>query len=202
MERIHRFRQTDAWLYSVVLVSAAAALWGSLVLSVEAIELAVNPSASLTCNVNQAISCGTVGTSWQAHLLGFPNAYLGLVTEPVFIVVAVAALWGTRFPRTFMLGVQVLVTGALLFAYWLLTQSLFVIGALCPWCLLVMFATTITFVAVTHINVRDDNLFLPRKIQSALSTAIRLDLDLLATVLWLVLICVVIFAKYGTALFA
>lgn len=202
LERFHGFRQTNAWLYSVVLIASTLALVGSFVLSVEAIELAVDPYASLGCNINQTISCGAVGTSWQAAILGFPNAYIGLAVEPVFITVAVASLWGTTFPRTFMLGIQALVTGALIFAYWLLAQSLFVIGALCPWCLLVMFSTTFAFIAITHINVRDDNLFLPRKVQSALVTGIRLDLDALVTVLWVVAIVMVIVVKYGSALVA
>ncbi len=201
LDRFHAFRQTNAWLYSVLLIASALALLGSFVLSVEAIELAVNPYANLGCNINQAISCGTVGSSWQAKLLGFPNAYIGMVVEPIFVTVAVAALWGTRFPKAFMFGLQVLITGALIFAYWLLFQSLFVIGALCPWCLLVMFATTIAFTTLTHINVRDENLFLTSRMQSTLTTAIRLDLDALFTVLWLIAIAVVIVAKYGSALF-
>jgi uncharacterized membrane protein len=69
--------------------------------------LAKDPHANLSCNINSRISCGTVGISWQAHLLGFPNAFLGLLAEPVVITIAVASLAKVRFPRGFMLAAQV-----------------------------------------------------------------------------------------------
>jgi uncharacterized membrane protein len=96
-----------------------ASLVASFVLAVDAIALAKDPHADLGCNVNSVISCGTVGTSWQASLLGFPNAFLGLVFEPAVITICVASLAGVRFPRWFMLTAQAVYTIALLFAYWL-----------------------------------------------------------------------------------
>ncbi len=59
---------------------------------------------------------------------------------------------------------QVIYTIALLFAYWLFEQAMFEIGALCPWCLLVTLATTLVFFEMTYVNIRDDNLFLPRRV--------------------------------------
>src|SRR4029450_189110 len=120
-------------------------LLASLVLSIDAIRIAENPNVALSCNVNAVISCGTVATSWQASLLGFPNAFLGLIAEPVVITIAVASLGGVRFPRWFMVSAQVVYTIGVAFAYWLLYQSMFNIGALCPWCLLVTVCTTLCF---------------------------------------------------------
>src|SRR3954454_16454376 len=116
-----------------MLFSACLSLTASFVLSVDAMRLAADPGTTLSCNINAVISCGTVAASWQAHLLGFPNAFLGLVAEPVVITIAVASLGGVRFPRWFMFSAQVVYTIGVLFAYWLLYQSMFNIGALCPW---------------------------------------------------------------------
>jgi uncharacterized membrane protein len=201
LDRFHQFRQSDAWLYAVVMVAAGASLVASFVLSVDALVLAANPHAGLSCNINTVISCGAVGTSWQANLLGFPNAFLGLMTEPVLIAVAIAAFNGTRFTKGFMIGVEGLVFLALGFAYWLFFQSSFVIGALCPWCLSVTFSTTVMFAAITHVNIRDNNLFLPRKLQAAMETFLRLDLDLLVVVGWLAAMAALVVVKYGAALF-
>ena len=77
-----------------------------------------------------------------------------------------------------MASAQTIYTIALLFAYWLFEQAMFVIGALCPWCLLVTLATTLVFFEMTYVNIRDDNLFLPRRVQSALVAFVRSDLDL------------------------
>src|SRR5690349_14047742 len=102
-----------------MLLSSGLSLIASFVLSREAVTLAANPNATLSCDINAVISCGTVGTAWQSHVFGFPNAFLGLVAEPVVITLAVAGLAGVRFPRGFMFAAQVVYSLGLLFAYWL-----------------------------------------------------------------------------------
>lgn len=199
--QLNRIRHANAWIFSTMLISSCLSLIASFVLSVEAVTLAANPNADLSCDINSVISCGTVGSSWQSHLFGFPNAFLGLIAEPVVITVAVASLGGVRFPRWFMFAAQVVYTLGLIFAYWLLYQSMFHIGALCPWCLLVTVSTTLVFSTLTHVNIRDGNLFLPQPIQSALATAVRANLDLMIVVIWLLILILAILVKYGALLF-
>ena len=201
-ERVHRFRQSNGWIFGYMLFSSLISLTASFVLSVDALELARNPGADLACNINSVISCGTVGATWQANLLGFPNAYLGLIAEPVVITIAVASLAKVKFPRGFMLAPQIVYTIGLVFAYWLFYQSMFHINALCPWCLLVTLSTTLVFSSLTHVNIRDNNLFLPPRVQNALASGLRMGLDGLIVVLWLTFIVLAILLKYGAALFA
>lgn len=87
-----RTRHSHGTVWVVMLVSSLANLVASFVLALDAIKLAENPSADLRCNINAVLSCGTVGLSWQASVFGFPNAFLGLIAEPVVITIAVAAL--------------------------------------------------------------------------------------------------------------
>ena len=44
-------------------------------------------------------------------------------------------------------------TAGLVFAYWLLYEAYFNIGALCPWCLLVTITTTMVFASMTRVNI-------------------------------------------------
>lgn len=74
LERWHRLRQTDSWIFATMLFSACLSLIASFVLSVDAVALAANPDTALSCNINATISCGTVATSWQASVFGFPNS--------------------------------------------------------------------------------------------------------------------------------
>ena len=171
-------------------------------LSIDAVKLAADPAASLSCNINSVVSCGTVATSWQAKLLGFPNAFLGLIAEPVVITIAVASLGGVRFPRWFMFSAQVVYTIGFLFAYWLLYQSMFNIGALCPWCMLVTVSTTLVFFTLTHVNIRDGNLFLPPRTQAVLRDAVNAGFDAIVVTIWLLILTLVIVLKYGAQLFA
>jgi uncharacterized membrane protein len=185
-------RHTGAWLE--MLVSSLLGLLASFVLSVDALELARNPDADLSCNVSATISCGTVGTSWQASVFGFPNAFLGLMFEPVVIAVAVAGLARVRFPRWYLLGVQAVYTIAIAFAWWLFLQAYFVIGAMCPWCLLVTCTTLLVFTSMTRINIREGN-FGPR-VQRALEPALRYNVDISSTVLIIAGILAAVIVKY------
>lgn len=200
--RLSRIRHSNATVWVTMLAASVASLVAAFVLSVDALRLAEDPNADLGCNINTVISCGTVAGSWQSSVLGFPNAFLGLVTEPVVITVAVASLGGVRFPRWFMLAAQLVYTVGLAFAYWLFQQAMFDIGALCPWCLLVTLATTLVFFELTYVNIRDDNLFLGPRVQAALTAAVRSNLDLLLLVAWLLALVLAVVLRYGEALFA
>lgn len=200
LHRLNRIRHANGWIFGTMLVSSSLSLIASFVLSVEAITLAENPNAELSCDINTVISCGTVASSWQSQLFGFPNAFLGLVAEPVVITIAAASLGGVRFPRWFMFSAQVVYTLGLVFAYWLFYESMFHIGALCPWCLLVTVSTTLVFATLTHINIRDNNLFLPSPVQSALAAGIRANLDLVVVVIWMLVLILMIATKYGDQL--
>ena len=199
--RIHRLRHTNAWIFTTMLVSALLSLTASLVLSADAIVLAANPDATLACDISAAISCGTVGQAWQSSLLGFPNAFLGLMAEPVVITIAVASLGGVRFPRWFMVSAQAVYTIGVIFAYWLFYQSMFVIGALCPWCLLVTVSTTLVFTTLSHVNIRDGNLPLPPRVLAKARALIAADVDAIGVAAWLVFLAAAIIAAYGPSLF-
>lgn len=149
-------RHTGAFVE--MLISSLLSLTASLVLSIEAIRVAAEPEAKAFCDISATISCTAVAKQWQSSLLGFPNAFLGLIAEPVVITVAVAALGGVRFPRWFMLSAQGVYTIGFVFAYWLFYQSYFVIHRLCPWCLLVTATTTLVFLSMTRVNILDGNL--------------------------------------------
>ncbi|WP_236755480.1 vitamin K epoxide reductase family protein [Actinomyces radicidentis] len=137
-----------------MLVCGAIGLTASFVLSIEAWEGTSNEAASFACDINASFSCSAVARSWQATLLGFPNAFFGILFEAVVLTVTVALLLGARMPRSFMLLINVFYTVAIIFALWLFSQSFFVIHALCPWCLTITVTTTLVFAGLTRINIR------------------------------------------------
>lgn len=184
-----------------MLFSALCSITAAFVLSVDAVSLAANPEAELSCNINAVLSCGAVGVSWQASLFGFPNAFLGLVTEPVVITIAVACLSGVRFKRWFMFSAQVVYLLGLIFAYWLFWQSSFRIHALCPWCLLITLGTTLVFMTLLHVNIRDRNLYLSERAQARAESLVRMNIDLLVTFALLFTVIAIILLKYGATVF-
>jgi uncharacterized membrane protein len=185
------------WTWVEMLVSSFLSLTASLVLSIDAWRIAKDPGVQLSCNVSATLNCGKVAASWQSQLLGFPNAFLGLMFEPMVITVAIAALGGTIFRKGYLLTAQAIYVIAIAFAYWLFYQSYTNIGALCPWCLLVTFTTTTVFMTMTRINILDNNFGFSEPTHAALSRMLKLNIDS-ATVLiiWATIASLVIF-KYA-----
>jgi uncharacterized membrane protein len=185
-----------------MLVSSTLSLIASLVLSYDAVKLAGTPSSKLSCDINAIVSCGKVAKSWQSSLLGFPNSFIGLMLEPVVMTVAIAGLSLVVFPRKFMRVAHVGYGLGLLFALWLLSQSLFVIHALCPWCLLVTISTVTVFSTITRVVILENvwNLSEERH-QKLVSLLDRGWGRVIYTLTYAVLILGIYF-KYGQDLFA
>ena len=192
----------NRWIFTAMLIGAIFSLMAAFVLSVEAIQLAANPNAQLSCSLNVIINCATVAKTSFATLFGFPNSFIGLMSEPVVIAVAIAGLAGVKFPRRFMFVAQIFYTGGFLFAYYLTFISTFIIQALCPWCLLVTVSTTFVFFSMTRYNIREGNLYLSKKWKKATKEFIKKDYDklVLASVVFIVVAIIII--KYGSGLFA
>ncbi len=159
LERLREYRKT----YVAMLISSILSLIASLVLSIDAWKLAAKPNSKFACDINAVVSCGKVAKSWQSTLLGFPNAFLGLITEPVVITVAIAGLGLVAFPKLFLRVAHVIYGAGLVFALWLLSQSFFVIKAFCPWCLLVTVSTITVFSTMTRINLKENTWNLSEK---------------------------------------
>lgn len=192
----------DRWIFTSMLVGALLSLLASFVLSTEAVEIARNPDAQLSCSINVILNCATVAAHPTSSLFGFPNPFLGLIAEPIVITVAIAGLAGVKFPRRFMFFAQVGYTLGFIFALYLLYLSFAVIGALCPWCLLVTATTTFVWFAITRYNIREDNLYLSSSWSKKAKHFIERDYDKLAMFIILFGIVAAILIKYGSALFA
>ena len=77
---------------------------------------------------------------------------------------------------------------------------MFHIGALCPWCLLVTVSTTLVFATLTHVNIRDGNLYLPARVQRVAVRFVDSDLDVLVVAIWLLVLVLAVVLKYGEQL--
>lgn len=190
----------NRWIFASMLVGAILSLLAAFVLSVEVITLARNPEAPLSCSVNVVVNCATVAKHPTNELFGFPNSFIGMIAEPVVITVAIAGLAGIRFPRRFMFVAQIFYTLGFIFAMYLFYVSMFVIQALCPWCLLVTLSTTFVFFSMTRYNIREDNLFLPKQLEKTLKHWIDKDYDKLLLFSIIFASIVLIIVKYGDSL--
>ncbi|MFD9822128.1 vitamin K epoxide reductase family protein [Streptomyces violascens] len=144
----------------LLLIGGLLGTLASAVLTADRIHTLQDPSFSPGCNINAVLSCGDVMDTWQSNLLGFPNMLLGVGAFAALAALGVALLADAEFPRWLWLGIWAGVTAGFAFTVWLISQCLYVIGALCPWCLLVwavmipLFWYVTRHVAGPHARVR------------------------------------------------
>jgi uncharacterized membrane protein len=137
-----------------VLIAGVIGLVSSATLTVEKIDILANPSYVPSCNFNPILSCGSVMVTPQASVLGFPNPLLGIAGFTVVVVAGVLAVAKVPLPQWFWIGLTVgTLTGAV-FVHWLIFQSLYRIGALCPYCMVVWAVTITLLVVVSSIVLR------------------------------------------------
>lgn len=189
------------WTLSALIVGAAAALVASFVLSTEAIQLAKNANTVLPCSLNAVINCAAVGAHPSASIFGFPNAFVGMVTLPVMLVIAVAVLMGTKFPKPFMFMAEIGALAGAVFATWMFYVSYTVIQVLCPWCLTTDVAMLVILFALTRYNILEENLYLGKRANVRAQQFIKKGFDLLAGVLVIVAVTAAIILKFGQTLF-
>ncbi len=138
----------------LLLGAGLVGLVAAIVLLVEKIQLLKDPDYIPSCNVSPILSCGSVIATPQAEAFGIPNPILGIAGFAAVAVVGAAVLAGTGFRLWFRIGAQVGVTFAVVFIHWLIYQSLYVIGALCPYCLIVWAVTIPIFWYTTVFNLQ------------------------------------------------
>jgi uncharacterized membrane protein len=118
----------------------------------------------LNCDINPVLSCGNVINTDQASAFGFPNPVLGVIGFTVVIMFGTLLLAGLALPRWMWLGLQIGSIFGIGFVIWLVVQSLYVIGALCPWCMVVWSVMVPIFWQVTTDNLASSRLSIGAKL--------------------------------------
>lgn len=162
----------------------------AFVLMLERIEIYKVPGYSPTCDLSPLISCGSVMRTWQAALFGFPNPLIGVASFPIVVTVGMALLAGAKFKRWFWLGLELGTALGVIFITWLFTQSVYVIGALCPYCMVVWSVTIPIFFYTTLYNLRTGVIPTPKSLKRPVVFVQRHHGDVL--LLWYLAIIVAI----------
>jgi len=148
------YRQT-AW---ILVVGGLIGIAASIELIIQKIALLSNPNFVPNCDINPILSCGSVINTEQASLFGFPNPVLGVIGFTTVIMFGALLFAGVELPKSMWLGLNFGALAGMFLVIWLVGQSLYVIGALCPWCMVVWAITIPIFWQVTTDNLASKSL--------------------------------------------
>lgn len=188
--------------FGFMLLGGIAALIAAFVLTLDKFEVLENPNAVLSCSVNIVLNCSTVMQSWQSHVFGFPNMLIGLMAFPVLITIAVLGLSNNKFPRWFLISSTIALLLGTIFAYWLFFNSVYAIQVLCPWCLVVTTSMTIMFSSYLHFNLKENTFKLKDATNTKVQWFLKSGFHQMIVLAWIALMVVLVFLKFGQALFA
>ncbi|WP_407676368.1 vitamin K epoxide reductase family protein [Plantactinospora alkalitolerans] len=168
----------------------------AFVLIVEKIALLRDPGYTPSCSINPILSCGSVMNTWQAEVLGFPNPLLGVAVFPLVVATGVAVLGGIRLSRWWWLGMQAGTVFGIGMVHWLFVQSVYRIGALCPYCMVVWVVTIIVFSYTTLYNLDRGHLRLPASWRPTVTAITRLHTAI--PVAWLLILTLLVGEAFWT----
>ena len=121
----------------ILTIGGIVGLIASFMLTVERIAMLKDPNYMPTCSFDSVLQCSSVMASDQGSIFGFSNPLIGLAAFPVVIVAGVLALSRAWLPSWFFRWLLVGATYGLAFIAWLISQTLYEIRALCPYCMVV-----------------------------------------------------------------
>ncbi|MCB1274135.1 MAG: vitamin K epoxide reductase family protein [Leucobacter sp.] len=119
------------------LVLGAIGWFASFELITEYVKKLKDPGYIPNCSVSVIVTCGPNMDSPQGSLFGFSNTILGVAAFVVPILIGAGILAGARFSPWFWRIYQLGLLGGFVFVCWLQVQSIFYLGTLCPWCMVV-----------------------------------------------------------------
>jgi uncharacterized membrane protein len=188
-------QSSDRGLGWLLTIGGAIGLFAAAYLIVEKVEFLKNPNKALSCDLNAFVSCGGVINTDQASAFGFPNPIMGVAGFAIVVTLGVLMVARVRLPDFVWLGLQAGALFGIGFVTWLQSQSIYDIGKLCPWCMVVWSVMIPIFVWLTARNLRE---FLPGNPVSRFVT----DWTLLINILWYVAVIAAIWFKFGSNLWA
>jgi uncharacterized membrane protein len=179
------------WL---LLIGGIIVTLAAVALSVEVFNRLKNPNFVPVCNLNPVLSCTSVADSNQAHAFGVPNYFMGIAGYAALATVGAAMLAGAKFKRWFWLLVELGLVFAFLFMSWLQYETLYRIGALCLFCMVLWVFTWPMFWYTTLYNLRTGNIKVSKKFSGINNFIQRHHGDIL--ILWYVIIIALILKRF------
>lgn len=122
---------------AVLIVLSAIGLFASVMLLIETYKKAANVFYDPNCNINPLIGCGNSLLSWQAHILGIPNALIGTLAFGALIAIGLLLYVGKKMPAVLWWLMAAGGVAAIAFVAFFVGASIVTFHSLCPYCMVV-----------------------------------------------------------------
>ncbi len=181
------------------MITGAIGLFASLLLSVDKVtqlqDKIAGKDSVFACDFSAWVSCSSVIASPQSEAFGFPNSFIGVIGFAVVLTLGVVWLSGAPTKGWIWGGLQAGTVFGISFVTWLQHETIYEIGALCPYCMVVWVVMIPLFVGVTAHSLR---LIAPQ----AGITRFLSNWTVLIVALWYVAVAAAIWFEFGSRIWA
>jgi len=181
----------------ILAIGGVIGLFASLEITLDKINLLANPAFVPNCDINPIISCGSVMNTPQASVFGIMNSLIGIIAFSVITTIGFTLLAGASYAkikRWFWICLQIGTIFGLAFVHWLIFQTIYRIGALCPYCMVVWSVMIPIFWYTTLYNLRTGVITTPRSLKGLVGFLQRHHGDVL--LLWFLAIVTMILTHF------
>ncbi len=187
--------------YLYILITGSIIGFGaSFLLMIDTLKLIKNPTAILPCNINPFVSCASVAGAWQSEIFGFPNPLLGIVFFSMLLVIGLMLYFRGKVGRLFWLLVNLGTLTAMSFVVWFFYQSVYNIGSLCIYCMVVWTVTWPIFLYTTIWNFKEEHFNVKHRVFNILNFVSRYHFQILIG--WYLIIVFLILFHFRDFFFA
>lgn len=180
----------------ILIVCGIIGFIASFILTTEKFQQLQNANYVPPCNINAILSCGSVMKTEQASVFGFANSLIGIVGFAVVITVGVGILAGAKYKRWFWLGLNAGLLLSVVFVHWLAFETIYEIGALCIWCMVVWVVSIASFWYTTLHNLETEAIPVHGKARGVVTFLLKNHTTLL--VVWYLVILGAILQHFWT----
>lgn len=141
--------------FAIIAIGAVIGLVAAFMQLLEKLSLLENSQANLLCNINPVFSCTNLLGAWQSSVFGFPNSLMCII---FFVIMATTGIIGWangEVPKKFRLVFQAMTLFFIGFGFWYIWQSIFVIGAMCIYCVFCYIGVLIVSYAWLRLNYKE-----------------------------------------------
>ncbi|HSE29729.1 MAG TPA: vitamin K epoxide reductase family protein [Candidatus Saccharimonadales bacterium] len=181
-------------IYGIMTTGGVIGAIAAFLQTTEKIQLLKNKDAILACDLGSIFSCSDVLSAWQSSVFGFPNSLMCMTLFTIFAATALVGLSGGVLPKKLRLSIHALSLFTLGFALWFLTQSIYVINALCILCIFCFVGLLLVNWSWLRLNAAD--LPIGERGRALIKRLVARDIDTLAWILLTLAMALAMFTRF------
>lgn len=182
-------------IYCILTIAAFMGFMASFLQMLDKLARLADPQSHLLCNINSVFSCSKLLDVWQSSVFGFPNALMCIILFLIMLVAGFVGITAGSISKNMRLVLQGMAIFFIGFGFWYLWQSIFVIGAMCIYC--VVCYAAVLFISHAWLRLNYKELPIGKKMLKIVEKSVNNNTDVLIWITIAIIIIIEMLIKFS-----